>query len=306
MDDQKDKKNAGVTPLKPSEQKKEIPIICQRIKYFREKKNMEQKALAAALGIFSNAVSNWETGRTQPTVQSLPKICEVLEVNVNELFDMPAYGPPKPEPKPEPKPAITMTKKKTPADLVLEKYSRLSRGHRSAIDALIDKLCEAEDEELYNSITVTTRCRDQLSAGFCPGMELAGQGEPLHVYADKVDSRMDCVFPVSGDSMEPEFHDGDLVMVQQLRECSELEVGEIGAFTCGNDAYIKVYTKAGLRSLNKKYKMIRFSEDDQVMIIGRVLGVLPTDAIASYEDVKRYEKAEQRIKEREEESDNAD
>lgn len=110
---------------------------------------------------------------------------------------------------------------------------------------------------------------------------------------------MDCVFPVSGDSMEPEFHDGDLVMVQQLRECSELEVGEIGAFTCGNDAYIKVYSKGGLRSLNKKYKMIRFSEDDQVMVIGRVLGVLPPDAIASYEDVKRYEKAERRISERE-------
>ena len=114
-----------------------------------------------------------------------------------------------------------------------------------------------------------------------------------------VHSDMDCIFSISGDSMEPEFHDGDMVMVQRLHDSSELNIGEIGAFACGNDAYIKVYSKAGLRSLNKKYKMIRFHEDDQVMLIGRVLGILNPNAIVSFEDMVRYEKAEKRIKERE-------
>ena len=271
----------------------DIPIICERIRFYREKKGIEQKAIAEALGIKSNAISNWESGRTRPDLTLLPKISKLLDVSIDELFGLSA-----PE-APEPKPAITVTSRKpSVTDRAMEKYTRLNRVHRSVVDSLMDKLSEVEDEELYNSITVTTRCRDQLSAGFCPGMELAGQGDPLHVYADKVDSRMDCVFPVSGDSMEPEFHDGDLVMVQQLRECSELEVGEIGAFTCGNDAYIKVYSKGGLRSLNKKYKMIRFSEDDQVMVIGRVLGVLDPAAIVSYEDMQRYEIAQKRIEER--------
>lgn len=276
--------------------KKEIPIICQRIRYFREKRGMEQKTFAARLGIISNAVSNWETGRSQPTVQTLPKICEILEINVNQLFDMPVYSTPKPDTKPA---IVKSSKKRAEEDIFLEKFSRLNAGHRIAVEALMDKLCDAEDEAIYNSILETTLAKDQLCAGYSPGTEIAGIGEPFHVYANMVHSDMDCIFSISGDSMEPEFHDGDMVMVQRLHDSSELNIGEIGAFACGNDAYIKVYSKAGLRSLNKKYKMIRFHEDDQVMLIGRVLGILNPNAIVSFEDMVRYEKAEKRIKERE-------
>ena len=110
---------------------------------------------------------------------------------------------------------------------------------------------------------------------------------------------MDCLFPVSGDSMEPDFHDGDLVMVQRLEERSELYFGEIGAFSIRNETYIKQYSKRGLVSLNKRYKLMRFNEDDNVFLIGRVLGVLDPDAIASFEDVQRYERVKQRIEEEE-------
>lgn len=52
--------------------KKEISIIGQRIKFFREKLGMEQKTLAEKLGIIGNAISNWERGRSRPDIALLP------------------------------------------------------------------------------------------------------------------------------------------------------------------------------------------------------------------------------------------
>ena len=272
----------------------DMPIICERIRFYRERKGIEQKMLAEAIGIKKNAVSNWESGRSRPDMALLPKICKVLEVSIDELFGLPAPTVPVPEP------AITLSSGKTSAaDRAMEKYIRLNRTHRSVVDTLLDKLGEVEDEELYDSITEETIFTKQLSAGYDPGLEFDDPGETIHLYRDKVDPAMDCIFPVSGDSMEPDFHDGDRVMVQRITDGSGLEPGEIGAFIFGNETYIKQYSKAGLRSLNKKYKMMRFNDDESVYIIGRVLGVLDPAAIVSYEDMVRYEKAKKRIEERE-------
>lgn len=275
--------------------KKEIPIVCQRIRYFREKKGIEQKELARELGIGSNAISNWETGRARPTIQLLPKISEILEISISELFGMSVCGTPKQEPKSA---ITTYPEKKSYEDPLLEKYNRLSRGHQSVVDALLDMLCMEEDEALYKSIRITKQANDQFCANYTPDTELEELGTPLHVYASKAHPELDFVFPVSDDSMEPKFHNGDLVMVQHLHGGMKLRNGEIGAFICGTDAYIKVYTKAGLRALNKKYKMIRFADNEHILLVGRVLGVLNPAAIVDCDEVKRYEKVKKRMEER--------
>ena len=43
---------------------------------------------------------------------------------------------------------------------------------------------------------------------------------------------------VSGDSMEPVYHDGQIVWVQR---CSELEIGDVGIFVCDGEGYLKAY-----------------------------------------------------------------
>ena len=40
------------------QRKKQIPVICRRIKYYRERLGMEQKELGAKLNVNGNAVSN--------------------------------------------------------------------------------------------------------------------------------------------------------------------------------------------------------------------------------------------------------
>ena len=77
---------------------------------------------------------------------------------------------------------------------------------------------------------------------------------------------------VSGDSMEPRFHNEQLIWIQKAEQ---LENGEIGIFYLDGNAYIKKYqnNKKGtfLISLNKKYDPIPITENSTFMIFGRVL-----------------------------------
>ena len=285
----------GRRSVKDEKTQKEISIVGQCIRLYREKKGMEQKALAEKIGVISNAVSNWENGRSRPDLALLPKICRVLEVSLDELFGIPSKSAAS-------EPVITMStapQRSIGDELLLKKYHQLNKGHRAVVDSMIEKLGEAEEQEVYDRIVGTIEFTKQLAAGYDPGVEFDDKGEPLLLYKNMVNRLTDCIFTVNGDSMEPDFHSGDKVMVQRLTDSSELEYGEIGAFIFGNETYIKEYRKNGLHSLNKKYKLMRFNDEDSVYIIGRVLGVLPAEAVVSYEDAIIYERVRERIKEAE-------
>ena len=52
----------------------------------RKEKGYTQAALAEKLGITDRAVSKWETGRSMPDIAIMQELCELLEINVNELL----------------------------------------------------------------------------------------------------------------------------------------------------------------------------------------------------------------------------
>ena len=65
------------------------------IKEFRKAKGLSQDALAEALFVTRQTVSNYETGRSNPDLDTLQKIAEVLEVDLSWLL----YGKPMDEEK---------------------------------------------------------------------------------------------------------------------------------------------------------------------------------------------------------------
>ena len=71
------------------------------------------------------------------------------------------------------------------------------------------------------------------------------------------------------DSMLPNYHDGDYVYVQHT---NTLRYGEVGIFIVAGAPYIKEYRKSGLYSYNKNYRIMKLNEDDDVRLVGRVLG----------------------------------
>lgn len=78
---------------------------------------------------------------------------------------------------------------------------------------------------------------------------------------------------VSGVSMEPELHSGDLVLI---RRQPTLENGQIGAFLFGGEGFVKKYLANGdvkLHSLNPIFPDIVITPEcsDQFQIIGKVV-----------------------------------
>lgn len=52
----------------------------------RKEQGLTQAVLAERIGITDRAVSKWETGRSLPDASIMPELCEILKININELF----------------------------------------------------------------------------------------------------------------------------------------------------------------------------------------------------------------------------
>lgn len=249
--------------------KSALPVICERIRFYREKIGIDQKEMAARIGITGNSVSNWETGRSRPDVNLLPSVCKVLNITLYELFNL--HDP---------------SGKITPAQQdLLRRYQALSAGHQYAVDALIDTLTVVEQTEYRPELKKLLRFRRSLAAGTGDPTEFEDDAEAVYIYDSPETARADSIFKVNGDSMEPEFSDGQEVLVQRN---SRLNPGEIGAFIVGNETYIKKYETDGLHSLNPDYPVMRFDDETSVYLIGKVIGILSPENYASPQDIEQY------------------
>lgn len=252
--------------------KKEIHIVGQRVKYFREKRGMEQMALAEKLGVKSNAISNWEHGRTRPDLNQIPKICAALDIGFYELFGVDD-------------PMRTFTAKER---AIIEDYRYLNDQNKSVLDAVLTTLTERQRAEECPPITKLIKFTKQLAAGFDVSAEFDDEGEDIYLYSSEEVDSADCVFTVSGNSMEPEYHDGDLVLVRRYPGCGKLRPGDVGAFMIGNETYIKEYQKDGLHSYNEDYKTMHFNSDEHVILIGKVMGLIEEEDLATDEHIELY------------------
>ena len=158
-----------------------IPVVCERIRHYRMKIGMGRMAFASAVQVSGNAVSNWETGRTRPDISLIPAICEALGISPCQLFEMEDPG---------------------------RDYSDLSAGNRRALRLLAGSLKDAQLGDACPNITVLRFMEKGLAAGTGDPSEFEERGRPIYLYSSPLISRADYVFPVSGDSMEPEYRDG--------------------------------------------------------------------------------------------------
>ena len=113
--------------------------------------------------------------------------------------------------------------------------------------------------------------------------------QQIQVPASSIPAGTEFGIYVSGDSMEPRYHDGQIVWVKR---CEELECGDIGIFVyddCGylkkydehtpdktqaeflTDSYGVVHNQPVLVSLNTKYSPIIISPEQRFEIVGKVL-----------------------------------
>ncbi len=84
-------------------------------------------------------------------------------------------------------------------------------------------------------------------------------------------SEADYALRISGDSMEPKYHSGDILLIQTTESVEE---GELGIFVLDGSGYFKKYDGDHLISLNPQYPPIRLRDFESVACCGRVVGKL--------------------------------
>ena len=244
----------------------------ERLRYYRQARGMEQKTLSQALGLSKNVISNWENGLSKPDIYMMPKVCELLGISLEQLYGV------------EPMEPVVSKEERS----FLRDYRALSRDNRRIVKGTIRTMLEVQSEQKVPKLKVVQYFDRPLSAGIGDPSEIEGFSEPMYLY-DLDEYRMaDYVFRINGDSMEPEYSSGDLVLVERMSGDYRPREGEIGAFIVGNEMYIKEYRPDGLHSLNPNYDTIRFNGDETVYLIGPVLCKIDENAIASNRDVELY------------------
>lgn len=98
--------------------------------------------------------------------------------------------------------------------------------------------------------------------------------EQVAVLYNKWTTKADYIMRVHGDSMEPQIHDGDRVLV---REQPAVDLGETGIFIRNGERYIKVFRGDRLESVNPAYGDVPLEEYSKC--VGKVIAVLDPDWI---------------------------
>lgn len=95
--------------------------------------------------------------------------------------------------------------------------------------------------------------------------------EDISIPDDPRTAEADYALRINGDSMEPKYRSGDIILIQTA---DTVEEGELGVFILDGSGYFKKYGGDHLISLNPKYAPIPLKDFEDVACCGRVVGKL--------------------------------
>lgn len=237
-------------------------MIGKKIKERREELGLSQEQLANMLGIGKSAVSNYETNVSSPKEKILLKLFNVLKCDANYFYedylnDNIEFN-------------ISSSEKR-----YILKYRNLDAHGRKMVDFTLN-------EEYDRCISVTTMDGEaseieikhsyyKVSAGTGFGLGNDDEWETISIPDSSEARKADFALTIQGNSMEPVYFDGDIVLV---KEQPAIDIGQIGIFTIEGEGYIKKYGGDRLISLNAEYDDIIFAEhdEDRIRCVGRVIG----------------------------------
>ena len=109
-----------------------------------------------------------------------------------------------------------------------------------------------------------------VSAG--PGVYLDDEtAEEIHIPDNEKTRTADFALRISGNSMEPKYHDGDILLIENT---DSVEIGELGIFILDGNGYFKKFGGDCLISLNPEYGDILLKEYAEAVCCGRAVGKL--------------------------------
>ena len=256
-----------------------------RIKLMKSQKKLTNERLSELSGVPLGTLSKLLAGMNEsPKLSNIVAICSALDCSVEYIVT----GAPE----------NTNNYTLTPEEIALiEAYRSLDSWGRSVAGVVIAK--EQERVDGTGSVPVPQAVparvlRPQKAAGRFAGEKLirgkrsirlyelpvsAGVGvylddarsEKITIPGNEKTAEADYALRISGNSMEPRYHDGDILLVQNA---DSVENGELGIFLLDGSGFFKVFGGDRLISLNPDYGPILLKDFSDVQCRGRVIGKL--------------------------------
>ena len=235
--------------------------ICQNLNSILKKRKITQKELCQQIGITESKLSYWLTkGKSIPSEYIVP-ICEYL--NISPIFLLIGQEI-------DSKNQVTLSKEEIE---FIKEYRYLSNKSKSEIRNALNHLYEIEKrmETTKEFATPTVQVRHSIfkvSAGV--GEWLSDEKWNMITILDTPQARKATfALTIEGDSMMPDFENGDIVLVRQQ---DAVDIGQICIYTIEGKGYIKKYGGDRLISLNDDYDDIIFKDYQDIHCKGLVIG----------------------------------
>lgn len=248
--------------------------IGNTLKKLRIACGMTQKEVAERLGRNQPIVGHWETGYAQPDANTLFTLCNIYGVTVDDAFGFQRKD-----------------------NISKEDYERIKKykfisTHSPDGANMVDTVLNREhfiaeqfvkQKEYLEKLEKNTSQNDKHNLNtrlinYYYRLASAGTGqivfdmpptERIEIPDIPEYRKVDYAIGVNGNSMEPEYYDGDILLIEMTEEISP---GEIGIFIVDNESYVKKLGNGELISLNPEYVNIPLAENSKCM--GKVIGKL--------------------------------
>ncbi len=241
-----------------------------RIKEARKNAGMTQTELGEKIGVAKTTIAGYEKNR-EPTAAQLGEIADALGVDVTFLLQD--------EMKNRHESNATLQE----MEHIIKKYRLLDPYGKEAVDGVLDvefRRCEAaRKEQLEQAAEALRESREQMEAGALmdvekvirfsiPGYSMpmsAGTGQEAgleypedYTLVKQPPRGTSYIAPVSGNSMEPTYHDGALLFIHA---CEGIREGQIGIFLMDGQQWVKELGAGVLISHNPGYDPIPMRDD---------------------------------------------
>lgn len=161
---------------------------------------------------------------------------------------------------------------------IAKKYESLDKYGKEAVNAVLNveydrclsSVDQAHEERAAYNVIYLPYPDNRASAG--TGDEfLSDVTRSISVKENRLTIRADLVIKVDGNSMEPVYSDGDMVLVHQQ---PAVDIGAIGLYAANGKGYIKKQGKDRLISINPDYPDIMPEKNYAYKCFGQVIGKL--------------------------------
>ena len=242
------------------------------IKKYRNENKLSQAALAEMMNTSRNTIVNWENDKSRPDICAIRELCMLLGIQLYELFNIP-----------------NNTTHSAKENVLLRNYRLLSSISKKMVNHMINTMLaeemDARDDYLRTRFCILPLQSTPVAAG--TGCEFNNiPATPFFIMRNKYSDSADAIVRVSGPSMEPLYHDGDLLYIVYTQEHKD---GDDFVCSTADGAVVKRVYENKLISLNEKYPFGEKSEDDHVKVLGKVIGIVSKDSLPDETDLSVLE-----------------